>query len=57
MEVFSKEKFIKVMGEEHYKLISSNNNFNWVDKLDGKEVLNGYVEDFRIHNVWCEKVV
>lgn len=47
MKVFSKEKFIEVMGEKHYKLISMYDEYNWVDRANGKEVKNGYVNVLR----------
>ena len=47
MIVFSKEKFIEIMGENVYELISRNDDFNWVDRAEGKKVEKGFVEIMR----------
>lgn len=47
MKVFSKEKFIEVEGYETYLLAK-----RWVDVMDGKRVIDGYVGDYSSHYLW-----
>lgn len=47
MRVFSKEKFIEVESYEVYLKCKS-----WVDVMDGKRVVNGYVDDYSSHYLW-----
>ena len=47
MKVFSKEKFIEVEGYEVYLKCKY-----WVDKCDGKRVVNGYVGNYLSDYQW-----
>ena len=47
MKVFSKEKYIRDMGDDYS---------TWIDKCDGKPVVDGMCEDFIVHNNWCIEV-
>lgn len=57
MKVFSKEKFIEVMGENIYKatVIAGQ---SWVDDCDNKEVVDNKIRcdellNYEIKDEWC----
>ena len=54
MKVFSKEKFIEHMGEEHYNgLRRDKYGKNWADKADGREAKGGRVWPYIVVDEWC----
>lgn len=51
MRVFSKARFIEAEGQEVYMQCKS-----WVDEIDGKRVVAGYVDGYASDRDWEEDI-